>query len=83
MIRKIKSPFKVIITGSSQPIENTEKVSGSATMSEKLLDLHKPWTYTMKRLGSLEFCSECNDSTGRPFVAYPCKTVRIIKGHNV
>ena len=51
-----------------------------ATVIEKILDLHKPWTYQF-RLGSIEFCSHCLDATGKTYVSYPCATVKIVLGN--
>ena len=47
---------------------------------DRILELHKPWTYSMKNLGNIEFCEHCRDSTGKNFVSYPCPTVRSLEG---
>jgi hypothetical protein len=51
----------------------------SNSLSQKLLEMHKPWSYTVKRLGTIDFCSYCRDNTGRTYVTYPCDTVRLVK----
>lgn len=51
----------------------------SSSLITRLLEMHKPWTYTVKRLGIIEFCSYCKDNTGRTYVTYPCDTVRLVK----
>lgn len=44
---------------------------------KEILDIHKPWVYTLKRLGEMEFCNRCKDNTGRIYVSYPCTEAKI------
>ena len=44
-----------------------------------IMDLHSPWKYEIKNLGTLWFCEHCKDEHGRKFVSYPCDTLKIIK----
>ena len=53
-------------------------MSAIQSLINDILELHKPWTYEIKKLGNLYFCSHCRSDGGRTYVSYPCKTVKII-----